>query len=219
MAQVLLTCIPNLLRRDWVPLCRPRDIRAYANPATAAEASDLQAGCLVEFKTETRQDLALLQRPNGKANWFATDVRSVKLQLAAYKPLSLHFIYVICEWRDGYEWFTQLSEASNINNRLSKCPDSVRSKHAAAHRGQTYSLQPRQMVYILPGGSYKEGDLQQIHDQALKEADVALLEDAWEVSCLARTARVDLKLLKFLDSKCNTSKIVMVVWALRKMHT
>lgn len=38
------------------------------------------------------------------------------------------------------------------------------------------------MVYVLPGESYKEVDLHQIHDQALKDADVALLEDAWEVS-------------------------------------
>ena len=38
------------------------------------------------------------------------------------------------------------------------------------------------MVYILPGESYKESDLHQIHDQALKDADVALLADAWEVS-------------------------------------
>ena len=37
------------------------------------------------------------------------------------------------------------------------------------------------MVYILPGESYKESDLHQIHDQALKDADVALLADAWEV--------------------------------------
>ena len=37
------------------------------------------------------------------------------------------------------------------------------------------------MVYMLPGESYKEADLLQIHDQALKDADVALLEDAWEV--------------------------------------
>lgn len=49
-------------------------------------------------------------------------------------------------------------------------------------RGQTYSLQPKQMVYMLPGSNYKEADLHQIHEKALKEADVALLADAWEVS-------------------------------------
>lgn len=76
----------------------------------------------MEFKTDSRQDLALLQRPNGKINWFATDVR-----------------------------------------------------------GQTYSLRPQQMVYVLPGESYKEVDLHEIHDQALKDADVALLADAWEM--------------------------------------
>ena len=39
------------------------------------------------------------------------------------------------------------------------------------------------MVYVLPGGSYKEVDLLKIRDQALAEAcDVTLLEDAWEVS-------------------------------------
>lgn len=37
------------------------------------------------------------------------------------------------------------------------------------------------MVYVLPGESYKEVDLHEIHDQALKDADVALLADAWEV--------------------------------------
>ncbi len=57
-------------------MCSPRDVRAYAAAAAAADTS-LQAGCIVEFKTDTRQDLALLQRPNGKANWFATDVRRV----------------------------------------------------------------------------------------------------------------------------------------------
>lgn len=100
---------------------RPRLVRACAAAAAAADTS-LQAGCIVEFKTDSRQDLALLQRPNGKANWFATDVR-----------------------------------------------------------GQTYSLRPQQMVYVLPGESYKESDLHQIHDQALKDADVALLADAWEM--------------------------------------
>lgn len=54
--------------------CSARDVRAYAVAATAAEPT-LQAGCIVEFKTDSRQDLALLQRPNGKINWFATDVR------------------------------------------------------------------------------------------------------------------------------------------------
>ena len=49
------------------------------------------------------------------------------------------------------------------------------------YRGQTYSLRPQQMVYVLPGESYKEVDLHEIHDQALKDADVALLADAWEV--------------------------------------
>lgn len=42
------------------------------------------------------------------------------------------------------------------------------------------------MVYMLPGSNYKEADLHQIHEDAVKEADVALLADAWEVSsCIA----------------------------------
>lgn len=56
------------------------------------------------------------------------------------------------------------------------------SESVCTCRGQTYSLQPKQMVYMLPGSDYKEADLQQIHEEALKEADVALLADAWEVS-------------------------------------
>ncbi|KAL0034491.1 hypothetical protein WJX79_005355 [Trebouxia sp. C0005] len=116
-----LTHTSQCFGRSAVFSQRPRDVRAYAAAAAAADTS-LQAGCIVEFKTDSRQDLALLQRPNGKANWFATDVR-----------------------------------------------------------GQTYSLRPQQMVYILPGESYKESDLHQIHDQALKDADVALLADAWEM--------------------------------------
>lgn len=38
------------------------------------------------------------------------------------------------------------------------------------------------MVYMLPGSNYKEADLHQIHEEAVKEADVGLLADAWEVS-------------------------------------
>ncbi|KAL3150657.1 hypothetical protein ABBQ32_000455 [Trebouxia sp. C0010 RCD-2024] len=101
---------------------RSRDIRTCAVAGTAATPDTLEAGCIIEFKTDTRQELALLQRPNGKSNWFATDVR-----------------------------------------------------------GQTYSLQPKQMVYTLPGSNYKEADLHQIHEEALQEADVALLADAWEM--------------------------------------
>lgn len=55
-------------------------------------------------------------------------------------------------------------------------------KVVVACRGQTYSLQPKQMVYTLPGSNYKEADLHQIHEEALQEADVALLADAWEAS-------------------------------------
>lgn len=51
-----------------------RSTRTYAVTASKEDAT-LQAGCIVAFKTETRQDLALLQRPNGKQNWFATDIR------------------------------------------------------------------------------------------------------------------------------------------------
>ena len=61
------------------------------------------------------------------------------------------------------------------------------SKSVCTCRGQTYSLQPKQMVYMLPGSDYKEADLQQIHEEALKEADVALLADAWEVSSYIST--------------------------------
>ncbi len=68
-------------------MCSPRDVRAYAAAAAAADTS-LQAGCIVEFKTDSRQDLALLQRPNGKANWFATDVRQVSSEsLLYYAPI------------------------------------------------------------------------------------------------------------------------------------
>ena len=38
------------------------------------------------------------------------------------------------------------------------------------------------MVYTLPGRNYTEADLNRIHEQALRDADAALLEDAWEVS-------------------------------------
>ena len=37
-------------------------------------------------------------------------------------------------------------------------------------------------MYTLPGRNYKEADLKRISEQALKEADVSLIEDAWEVS-------------------------------------
>lgn len=57
--------------------CRSRDIRTCA-VAVAAAQDVLEAGCIVEFKTETRQELALLQRPNGKTNWFGTDIRYIK---------------------------------------------------------------------------------------------------------------------------------------------
>lgn len=47
------------------------------------------------------------------------------------------------------------------------------------------------MVFTLPGSNYKEADLHQIHEEALQEADVALLADAWEAStcnpCLSPT--------------------------------
>jgi len=75
--------------------CSPRDVRAYAAAAAAADTS-LQAGCIVEFKTDSRQDLALLQRPNGKANWFATDVRQASskafLYCASWKSEVLHLL-------------------------------------------------------------------------------------------------------------------------------
>ena len=35
---------------------------------------------------------------------------------------------------------------------------------------------------MLPGSDYKEADLQQINEAALKEADVTLLADAWQAS-------------------------------------
>lgn len=57
--------------------CRSRDIRTCAVAVTAATPDTLEAGCIIEFKTDTRQELALLQRPNGKSNWFATDVRYI----------------------------------------------------------------------------------------------------------------------------------------------
>lgn len=49
-----------------------RDVRAFA---VASTETALQEGLIVEFKTDTKEELALLQRPNGKSNWFVTDVR------------------------------------------------------------------------------------------------------------------------------------------------
>ena len=52
----------------------------------------------------------------------------------------------------------------------------------ALHRGNSHSLKPQQIAYLLPGKDYEDADLQQIHTQAEDEADVALLADAWEVT-------------------------------------
>ena len=74
--------------------CSQRDVRAYATAASAAETS-LQAGRIVAFKTETKQDLALLQRPNGKLNWFATDSRQVCL--VAHQKVALQQITTLMD--------------------------------------------------------------------------------------------------------------------------
>ena len=64
-------------------------------------------GCLVEFKKDTKTGLALLQRPDGKRNWFAMDVRSVfssltrKLSLVILKQLRSYCIMIgsFVAWR------------------------------------------------------------------------------------------------------------------------
>ena len=67
-------CHLNLQQLDIETVDTFRSVQTSAVAASKEEAT-LQAGCLVAFKTDARQDLALLQRPNGKQNWFATDVR------------------------------------------------------------------------------------------------------------------------------------------------
>ena len=69
-----------------------------------------------------------------------------------------------------------------------------------------YSLRPQQMVYTLPGRNYKEADLTRISEQAFKEADVALLEDAWEVSTSACLYTPTLKVLSCSASFQNMTK-------------
>lgn len=88
-------------------------------------------------------------------------------------------------------------------------------KVVVACRGQTYSLQPKQMVYTLPGSNYKEADLHQIHEEALQEADVALLADAWEASFCNLTlnashsvmfARLTCKLCSSMQPACECNQ-------------
>ena len=158
-------------RQNHRSCCRSRDIRTCAVAVSAAPNTSLdtlEAGCIVEFKTETRQELALLQRPNGKTNWFGTDVRYTEHACSTlYHSVTVHVMML-------FTFLTSMLRISAIRAGM--------NKSVCTCRGQTYSLQPKQMVYMLPGSDYKEADLQQIYEEALKEADVALLADAWEVS-------------------------------------
>ena len=51
----------------------------------------LKAGALVEICKDTRALLALLERPDGKRNWFAKDVRYASLPVQI--PIALHGLF------------------------------------------------------------------------------------------------------------------------------
>ena len=164
-----MQCLSRQIHRSC---CRSRHIQTCA-VAVSAAPDTLEAGCIVEFKTETRQELALLQRPNGKTNWFGTDVRYIE-----------HACSTLCHSITSHVMMLFVCLTGVLHMYAMKAGT---SKSVCTCRGQTYSLQPKQMVYMLPGSDYKEADLQQIHEEALKEADVTLLADAWEVSSYVST--------------------------------
>ena len=63
-------------------------------------------------------------------------------------------------------------------------------------RGNSYSLRPQQIMYVLPGANFTEEDLRAIHSQAEADADLQLLETAWEAclpSLVSRSGYVALK--------------------------
>lgn len=50
-------------------------------------------------------------------------------------------------------------------------------------RGNSHSLRPQQIVYVLPGKDYTTEDMEAIVQQASETAAVPnLMEDAWEVN-------------------------------------
>lgn len=49
------------------------------------------------------------------------------------------------------------------------------------YRGVEFSVRPSQISYVLPGGSYRQQDLQQVHEEAAASMDAELLPMAWEV--------------------------------------
>ena len=73
------------------------------------------------------------------------------------------------------------------------------------------------MVYMLPGSAYKEADLQQINEEALKEADVALLADAWEASSCILIPLVFQNISMF-SNNCKSMQRLSSRWQLLSIH-
>lgn len=138
----------------------------------------LKVGALVEICKDTRALLALLERPDGKRNWFAKDVRYVNIP--AQLPMAPHDLFpkVHGPWLHGWQCSSCCRESKTARAVL----QGVASKLCdPCCRGHSHSVTPKQISYVLPGAPYEEADLLSIHEQTQAEADSALMALAWEV--------------------------------------
>ena len=134
----------------------------------------------MEICKDTRALLALLERPDGKRNWFAKDVRYVSFPAQFHLP--------------PHGLFSKVHEPCLRAWQHSSC--CLESKHfpqawaagcglpvlrPCCCRGHSHSVTPKQISYVLPGAPYEEADLLSIHEQTQAEADSALMALAWEV--------------------------------------